>query len=148
LMVLNFIQLYQWQWWLLKEMRIPKQSLLRNWLWNNFNGTRMSRDYHGLPSGKGRAFVNSHVALNILNFLQFFSLKSVEKWLSYTSSNFEGPSPSSGHMAQHLVAAGMLNLEIIQIGQLGPPKAPLCHQLLISWAKTWWGCRILNSSPF
>jgi hypothetical protein len=49
-------------------------------------------------------------------------------------------------MASHLVAAGMPNSEIIQIGQLaiGPPKLPPWHQLLGFHAETWWACRTLN----
>ena len=78
----------------------------------------------GYPLGKQWVSIVSHVALALLNFLQFFSLKSIEKWPSYTFCKFEGPSPSNGHMARHLVATGTPNLEIGQIGQLGLPEVP------------------------
>ena len=76
-------------------------------------------------TGFRRVYGVSHVALDPLNFLQFFSLKSVEKWPSYTPSKFEGPCPNCDHMAKHLVSAGFPKLEIVQIWQLGLPKVPL-----------------------
>jgi hypothetical protein len=70
-------------------------------------------------------YIVSLVALNPLNFLQFFLLKSIEKWPSYTSCKLEGPSPKGGHMAWHLVSVCFPNLEIVQVWQLGLPKVPL-----------------------
>jgi len=76
-------------------------------------------------TGFRRVWSVSHVALDLLKILHFFSSKSVEKWPSYILCKFEGLSPNSDHMAQHLVSAGMPNLEIGQIKQLGLQKGLL-----------------------
>ena len=89
-----------------------------------------------------------HVALDLLIFLQFFSLKSIEKWLSYTPNKFEEPSPNCDHMTQHLISMDLQKSEIVWIWSQSSPKGPLWHQFFVCHAKTWKGCRLLNSLPF
>ena len=101
------------------------------------------RDYHG----SRWVSITSNVALAPLKFLQFFSLKSVEKWPSYrpvtdcirrkscvyrSSHIQDGHEPSPATPSTSLrevvvtwqVATGTPNSEISQIGQLGLPKVP------------------------
>jgi len=77
------------------------------------------REWHGLPMGKPWVFSYSLVALVTLNFLQFLLCKSVKNWPSYILCKFEPHSFTDEPTVPHLVAAGMPNLENVQIRLIG-----------------------------
>ena len=62
----------------LKNRQTLEQFFEPLYVWPNLQNVqwsiiaRKSRDCHGLPTGKQQFFLNGHVALAWLNFLQFF----------------------------------------------------------------------------
>ena len=91
------------------------------------------REWHGLPAGKPRVFSYRLVALVTLKILQFFSCKSVKNWPSYILCKFEPHSFTDEPMAPHLVAAGMPNLENVQIRLIGTVDVAAAASKLGHW---------------
>ena len=85
--------------------------------WSLIQQMIIIREWHGLPMGKPWVFSYSLVALVMLNFLQFFSCKSVKNWPSYILCKFEPHSFTDEPTAPHLVsdAAAQLHLASAQL---------------------------------
>jgi len=92
-----------------------------------------AREWHGLPVGKPWVFSYSLVALVTLKILQFSSCKSVKNWPSYILCKFEPHSFTDEPTAPHLVAAGMPNLENVQIRLIGTVDVAAAASKLGHW---------------